>query len=243
LSNLKIDYWVQMGTDLKNRKKRKSKKVYRYWLSANLAAAIVVLILLLCRPAGYNRPDIASVGNKRQVSQYLTHELLPQLYNGAQRQEPFELRISQNGINEVISEPNWFEESGGAGFLAPAVVFAPDEIVLMGTTNIKGVELVVTIVVEPALDRDGLLNLSVTKVKIGAVNITPVAKMMAKRMYSERLAELDTDREDLQGQIAAALLNDEPFEPVFKIEDKKVRAEKITIGRGKLAIRLVPAPQ
>jgi len=40
--------------------------------------------------------------------------------------------------------------------------------------------------------------------------------------------------------MTASLLNGEPFEPVFKIEDKKVRLEKMTIKQKKLTIRLIP---
>ena len=229
-----------MSADLEKRKKGRLKKVYHCWLLVSLAAALIVLILLLYEPAGYNPTNVI---RNRQVSPYLTHELLPELYNGAQLQEPFELCVQQNGINDAISRSKWPKESGGTSFSTPAVLFAPGRIVLMGTTNIKGVELVVTIVVEPALDEDGLLNLPVTKVKVGAMNVTFPARMMAGRMYLERLAERDTDRKDWREQIAAALLNDEPFEPVFEIDDKKVRLRKITVSRGKLTIRLVPASE
>jgi len=37
------------------------------------------------------------------------------------------------------------------------------------------------------------------------------------------------------------LLTDEPFQPVFPIDDKKVRIEKITVAKEKLLLRLVPA--
>jgi hypothetical protein len=36
------------------------------------------------------------------------------------------------------------------------------------------------------------------------------------------------------------LLDGKPFRPVFKIVDKKVRVEKITIEQKKLTIRFVP---
>jgi hypothetical protein len=38
----------------------------------------------------------------------------------------------------------------------------------------------------------------------------------------------------------ASLLNDEPFEPVFTIEDKKVRIKSIKILEGKMKIDFVP---
>ena len=216
-------------------KKAKFKK--RYWLLIDLAVTIVILVLLLYKPARYNPPDVAC---DKQVSPYLTHELLPQLYNGAQHQEPFELIVTQKGINDIVARSKWPKESNGIRFSSPEVFFVPESIVLMGTAFVGGVEFVVTVAAEPSLDEEGLLNLRVAKVKVGAMNITPLAKLIAKRMYSERLATTDIDAEDLRTQIAASLLNDEPFEPVFKIEDKKVRVEKINITQEKLTIRLTP---
>lgn len=229
---------------MKKRKKRKFKK--RYWLLIDLAIAIVIFALLLHKPGRYKPPDIA-VGNRRQVSPYLTHELLPQLHNGAQREEPFDLVVTQKGINEIIAWSKWPKEAEGVRFSAPVVFFAPDSIELMGTANMKGVDLIITVVAEPGLDEEGLLNLHVAKVKIGAMNITPLARMIAKRMYAQRLATVPIDTEDLGAKIAGSLLNDEPFEPVFDIaeifesENKKLRVEKITIMQEKLILRLVPA--
>lgn len=231
---------------MKTRKKRKFKK--RYWLLIDLAVAMVIFALLLYKPARYKPPDAIPAGNnQREVSPYLTNVLLPQLHNGAQRDEPFEMVVTQKGINEIIAWSKWPKESEGVTFTAPVVFFAPDNIELMGTANIKGVDLVISVMAEPRLDEEGLLNLHVTKVKIGAMNITPVARMIAKRMYAERLETMPIDTEDLRTQIAASLLNDEPFEPVFDIADifenerKKLRIEKVTIQKEKLTLRLAPA--
>ena len=102
-------------------------------------------------------------------------------------------------------------------------------------------ELIITIELEPKIDEQKLLNLHVAKVKVGAVNITPLARMMGKKMYAERLAMLPVDTEALQTMIVGSLLNEEAFEPVFSIEDNKVRIEKITVYKEKLTARLVPA--
>jgi len=222
---------------LKTRKKRKFKR--RYFLLADLVIVIILFVLLLYKPARYD--PLAPADNK-QVSSYLTHELMTQLYNGAQRNEPFDLVVMQEGINDVVTRAKWPIESGGTMFYAPAVLFTADSIVLMGTAAVKGVEFIVTIVIEPKLDEKGLLNLQVTKVKVGAMNITLLARMVAKKMYQQRLATTEVDTDDLGAQIAASLLSDEPFEPVFTVEDKKVRAEKITITQGKVTLSLVPAP-
>ena len=231
---------------LKVRKKRKFKK--RYWLLIDLALAIFILALLFYKPARYKPLDIAPAGNNQdQVSPYLSNVLLPQLHNGAQRQEPFDLVVIQRGINEAIARLQWPRESNGVLLSAPTVYFVPENIVLMGTASIKGAELVVTVVAKPTLDEEGLLHLRVEKVKIGAMNITPLARLMAKRMYTERLATVHIDTENLRAKIAASLLINEPFEPIFNIRDifddvdKKVRIEKITIKQKELTIRLIPA--
>jgi len=227
---------------LKKRKKRKFKK--RYWLLIDLAIAIVIFALFLHKPGRYKPPEYT---DDKLVSPYLTNILGPAIHNGAQREEPFDLVVTQKGINEIIAWSKWPKESEGVRFSAPVVFFVPDRIELMGTANMKGADLVVTIVAEPGLDEEGLLNLHVAKVKIGAMNITPLARVIAKRMYAQRLATVPIDTEDLGAKIAGSLLNDEPFEPVFDIaeifenENKKLRIEKITIMQEKLILRLVPA--
>ncbi len=204
-----------------------------------MGITIVILILLLYKPARYVSPELAPAADKhRQVSPYLTHELSPQLYNGVQRDQPFNLIVTQDGINDIIARSEWPKKPDGIRFSAPVVLFVPDSIVLMATANIKGVEFVVTIVAEPRLDDHGLLNLQVAKVKVGAMNITLLAGAAAKRMYQQQLATTPVDTEDFRARIVASIFNDQPFEPVFRLEDKKVRIEKITITHGKLTIRL-----
>ncbi len=223
---------------MKVRKKAKFKKKVCFVL-AGLAAVFVIFVpLLLYKPAHFSPPDITY---SKQVSPYLTHELLPHIYNNAQLGEPFDLTIIQNKTKDIIALTRWPKELDGLRVSAPQVLFVADGIVLRGTVAARGVQFVVTIVAEANLDQEGLLNLRVAKVKIGAMNITALARMLAKRIYQRRFATSDIDAEDWRAQIAASLLDNEPFAPVFEIEDRKVRADKITITQGKLTIHLVPA--
>jgi len=230
-----------MATDSKIHKKSRRKKLV-LWLLIDLAVAAVVFALLVYRPGRYDPADFDSYGHEQgQVSPYLTHELSPQVYNNSQRGEPFDLVVTQSGVNEIVAGLGWPKFSEGVMLYAPSVLFVPGSVVLMITANVKGVELIITIELEPKIDERKLLNLHVAKVKVGAVNITPLARMMAKKMYTERLAVLSVDTEALQTKIVASLLNEEAFEPVFSVEDNKVRVEKITIHKEKLTARLVPA--
>jgi len=227
--------------DSKIRKKARFKKLV-LWLLVDLAVAAIIFALLLYRPGRY-KPAVSGPGNYKrgQVSPYLTNELSPAIYNGAQRVEPFDVVITQDGLNDIIARGNWPKESEGILLYAPAALFVPDTVVLMGTADVKGVEFIITIELKPKIDEQGLLNLQVGKVKVGAMNITPLAKMMAKKMYEQRVAAISIDTKAVQTKIAASLLNDEPFEPVFEIDDKKVQIEKITVAKEKLLLRLVPA--
>ena len=228
-------------TDLKIRKKARFKKLVR-WLLVDLAVAAIIFALLLYRPGRYKPADFGSGSYRRkEVSPYLTNILLPAIHNGSQYREPFELVVTQKGINDIIIRGNWPMESEGVLLYAPAVLFVPGAVVLMGTVDVKGVEFVVTIELEPKINEQGFLNIHVGKMKVGAMNITPLAKMMAKKMYTQRINALDVDTEAVQTKIAASLLNDEPFEPVFRIDDNKVRIEKITVAKENLLLRLVPA--
>jgi len=222
---------------LKKRKKRKFKRIY--WLLIDLAIMAVVLILLLYKPARYNPFALAPAGlQQNQVHPYLTHDLSTQLYNGLQSGRPFDLVIMQKPLNEVVAFSGWPKQAEGTNFSAPEVFFEPGRIVLMGTAATGGVDFVVTIAVEPTLSTKGLLNLKVTTVKVGALNITPLARLIAKKMYTERASDVYVDTAAPSAKIAASLLNDESFDPVFVFEGKKVRLEKITIEQQKLTAGL-----
>lgn len=230
--------------DAKVQKKKRLRKLY--WLLADLAISLIILGLVLYRPAGYQPVKVVYT---RQVSTYLTNELLPQFYNGAQRGEPFDVIVTQKGITDMVSRSRWPKESGGATFSAPVVLFVPGSVVLMGAVTIQGVEFVVTIELESSFDEAGLMNLRASKVKVGAMNVTLLARIIARKMYARRAAAVPIDREDWRAKIAASLLNDEAFEPILNVREfvvegrgQKVRIEKITIEQEKLTLRLIPVP-
>jgi hypothetical protein len=228
-------------TDPKAKKKRKFKILI--WLGIDLIVAAVILGLILYKPAHYDPLEIAPT---REVSPHLTNELLPQLYNNAQLDEPFDLVVTQKAINDIVARGNWPMHSEGTTLSAPAVLFVPGSVVLMGTATLKGVDFVVTIALTAHVDPNGLLNLKVAKVKVGAMNITLLAKLVAKEMYQKRVGLLPIDKADIRAKIAASLLNDESFDPVLDLTDlfdgqrTEVRIEKVAIEHQKLTLRLVP---
>lgn len=221
---------------MKTRKKSKLKTAC-YIFAALTAALVLFLLLLLYKPAAFTPPDTIDDG---RLSRYLTHELAPNFYNSAQRQQPFDMVISEAGANDIICRSNWPKQLGRYTFTTPQVFFVPDSIVLMTKASFSKFKFVVTIIVTPTIGADGLLHLSVVKVKVGAVSMTFIAKAVAKRMYFEHLASSNIDAQDLWSHVAASLLADKPFTPTFKAEDKKAQLKNITITQGKLTVHFTP---
>lgn len=195
-------------------------------------------MLLLYKPAGFVSSDAAS---EKQASPYVSKVLAPGVYNSAQRQQPFDMIIPQERTEDIISLAKWPHQSDGVKISRPKAFFEPNQITLMGTLNIKGVDVVVTITAEPKIDDQGLLNIHLAKVKLGAVNITPVATAIAAEICKSQLAETNAPKDNWQTKITASLLKDEPFDAVFNIDGKKVRIKKVTLEHQKLTIRFVPA--
>jgi len=220
------------------KKNRKRTRRIRYWVLAELAVLAIILFLFLHRPCSYNPPGPVNNGT---VSTYLTHELLADFYNNVQLDKPFDLIVEQDGIADIIAHKNWPWQCEGFTFDSLLITFEPGKIVLMCTVRPKGVRVVVTVVLVPSIDENGLLHLQVEAIKIGLVNITYFARILAERMYAKRLAKGGIDSDDWRAKIAAALLGNKPVEPVFDIEAKKVRIKKIRILKGRLIIGFIPA--
>ncbi len=200
------------------------------------------VLLLFYRPSYYNRPENGAVGGEDgEVSSYITHVLSTQLYNGAQRGEEFDLVVEQGRLNEAIGQGEWPRESDGFVFLRPSVYFVPDEIVLVGTVVVGGVELVVTIVGRAVIDEQGRLSLTAAKVRVGAVNVTIFAKIIGERIYRKESGGGSSDSESAEAKIVGSLLGNEPFEPRFEIEDRMVRIREIRVEPQKLTIGFEPS--
>jgi hypothetical protein len=225
---------------LEKPKKSRRKKLL-IWLGIDLLVAAIVLVLLLHKPSGYN-PFLAADAdpNRQEIHPYLHRDLWSRFYNSAQRQRPFEMVVLDESLNGAIGQLKWPQEAGGVILSAPEVRFRPGRIALMGTATLEGAEFVLTIEFGPRMDDQGRLNLLVEKVKVGAVPVTPLVKMMAKRMYRERVESFPVDMQDLRTKIAASLFNEEPFAPVLKVEDKWVRLQSFTLTEGRLTAQFVP---
>ncbi len=222
----------------KSQRKRSRKKKLLIWLLIDMTVATIVVGLLVNTPSEY-KPSVIdpSTYQPGQIHPYLTR-LSSDFYNGAQEQEPFDFVVEQDLFNGAIAD--WFEQADGVSLYAPAVVFDKGRVVFMATADLRGFEFVVTIALEPHIDSEGLMSLNVSKVKVGSMALTPIAKVIAGRMYQERIAQGDFDAEHWRARLAAGLLNAEPFDPILKAEDKEIRVREVSAEGGTLRVRFAP---
>jgi hypothetical protein len=96
------------------------------------------------------------------------------------------------------------------------------------------------VALQPQFNEQGLLNLNVDEVKIGAMPITMLAKWKAKEMYADRVAAGGFDSEDPRSQVAASLLGGQPFDPVIEYDRKKIRLKSVEVSQGQLDAEFVP---
>lgn len=210
------------------------------YLIAAFSAILLILFLVMAfsRPKGYTPPEPTEAN---EISPYLTHKLIPELYNGIQQGVPFELVVTQEGINDIILRSSWPLDTGEMVFFAPRVFFIKDNIVLRGAASVKGAKFIITIVSEAGFDEEGLMALNISDIRMGSVSITPLAKLVAKR-YFKQLGFGVAGSDKLERRIISRLFDGEPFEPVFSLGDDKVKVSSVAIEPGVLTIGMAPEP-
>jgi len=225
----------QSPSDLKTGPKTKSKKLF--WVLTVLAViavtVIIIAAMLFHTPSHYQPLKITDGG---VMSVYLTNYLLPDFYNGVQYQQPFDLVVTQSGINDVVARFKWPRKFGSVDISDPVVFFTSDTMVVMATASVDGASLIATLIAEPKIDDAGLLNLHISAVKLGAMDITLLAKVFAADLYQKKNAPKDR----FGDKAVRSMLYDEPFDPYFQIDDKKARLQNITLEPKKLTLSIVP---
>jgi hypothetical protein len=77
-------------------------------------------------------------------------------------------------------------------------------------------------------------------VKVGAMNITLLAKYLAKSMYKEKFGMMYVESTDPRVLIAASLMEDKPFDPVFQVNDRGVRLTQATMDQDLVRLKFDP---
>ena len=225
-------------TKHQGKKRKKSRLVY--WLAADLVVGLTFVSLLLYKPSGY-QPIATSTDPRhpQQVHRYLTH-LSSELYNGMQTRKPFRIDLLEVGINESILQAHWPLESEGVTFAAPQVSVKPEGVTVLGTASYEGVDLAIRIEGVPTLTQEGRLTLHIAAVRIGALNVTLLARMVAQKMVQAEFAWFTNEPKDIRTQITRSFLEDRPFDPLFAWEDRQVRLTRLVLEKGRVQLTLTP---
>ena len=212
-----------------------------------VVSAVVVTVIIVClamlthQPRQYQPQQQPTTDT---VNPYLTHYLAPQVNNNIQIDKPFEVIVPQKELNEIIADEgslgwSWPVKLNGVTFDRPIVIFAPKRILLMGTVDYPGFHIVVTVIADPVLDGKGLLLLNVRKVKAGIINITPLAKFIAGKVFAHQIKKHDTDI--WLRSLCDGLLTNKAFEPVFPTyENKDILLTGAKIEHQQLTLRFRP---
>ena len=137
----------QQNSDLKRKKKKFSRRwLFLLILAVPIAAVLILAAMLFQVPADYAPPEnIDTAGPSR----YLTNQILPTVYNRAQLNEPFELTITQQAVNDIFYKSGLLGLLSNLGFEKPVIVFRESEAAFMAKRSTSGLEVVASVELQP----------------------------------------------------------------------------------------------
>lgn len=201
-----------------------------------LTVVIVLILSVFYTPASY-QPAARPQGG--QVSPYLTHTLGPEFFNQVQLDKPFRLVVEQAGLNEILTSQSQPLTTGGFTLDSPAVQITPSTVKLMAQADYSDLSCILSIKSRPAMTSDGKLNLNIDSVNLGVIPITSLAANLARNYAQEYIV---SDSDPSIAPIVEGILNNQPFEPVFRISGYTIRLKELTLENGKIILLLVPEP-
>jgi len=214
---------------------RETYKVVLFFAAMVLLAVTAVLMILLGHtPQIYQPPVVPPSG---QVSPYLTHKLGPDFFASLQLEQPFELVLEQQGVNEIFASTAGVLSLGEITLSRPVAVFYPDSVVLMAAVGLGGASSVLSITAQPAIDENGRLNLNIRSVTLGAIPVMSFARKIAQQ-YADQYLSADDGQEIVA--IVNGILDNRPFEPVLTISKYTIRLRKLTLEAGRLTLLIEP---
>lgn len=216
---------------------KKTKTRAYFWAAIPFVLLLLAIALLMHKPKNYAPLRIA---DQNQISIYLTHRLMPTIYNNSQLDAPFEVVITEEGLNDIIARWRQPINFNNITFTAPQAILTQKQIILMATAKTHFANPILTVRLTPAIDYFGQLNIHIGGVSLGAVGVTTLVKSRGNKAFANWLSFTGTEPNNIAAQVCRSLLNDEPFEPVFKIGDKSLRICKIKLEKKKITALLLP---
>jgi len=217
--------------------KHKSRFFRWFWIVLIAVGCLAAGGIFLCSytPRAY-QPQPAT--HPEQVSPYLTHTLGPDFFNQVQLDAPFDLRVEQDGLNDILNSWPWPEQFGDLAFSDPVVLFDADKVYLMGKLDYNGVSSILTIIALPQMDSQGRIWLNIQSIRLGVLPVTALVSGLAKKAFQDCRADFECEPE--LEEVVRAVVHNEPFTPVFKISDRMVQITQFTLEPKRLTLRIEP---
>jgi uncharacterized protein YpmS len=222
----------------KDSEKMKNRKFKAYfWFVLPLVLVLLAFVMITHRPKYYAPLRIT---DQQQISVYLSNYLMPEIYNNSQLDDPFEVIITEEGLNDIIARWRQPLKFNNITFTDPQAILTQKQIIIMATAQTSFTNLILTISITPAINSSGRLNLHIDDVSLGEAGITTLTKSIGKKAFTDWLSLTAAEPNDIVAQVCRSLLYDEPFDPVFKLDDKSLRISKIKLEKKKITVLLLP---
>ncbi|MGA2916574.1 MAG: hypothetical protein ABSE89_11165 [Sedimentisphaerales bacterium] len=217
------------------------KKIRQYLKNPKIKVFVAVFLIFLFLywvtglfkiPSNFRPVRPITDGN---MSQYLTNYILPQLYNKLQLNQPFELVISEAGVNDIIVRHIDANTLQRANLSDLSVTLKKRRILLTAKTVYYGFDFIMTLVLKPYIDKNGYFSLKESQIEAGESRI-PFAGEAVKKKIIEGLAGFFNN-------LNVSDFNETSFdvkiEPVFSLNHQKHRIDKITVQNKELIIHFL----
>jgi predicted PurR-regulated permease PerM len=222
------NYFNEIKRLLENRKVRKA-------IALIIGLAVIFWFAgLFLTPAHYR---IIRLPDDAYASQYLTNYILPQLLNKSQYNQPFELVISETGINDIIVRHIDANSLRQFNLSNLNIAFTKGRVLLTGKTVYCGLDFIVTIILKPYISREGYFFLKVPEIQAGRSRI-PFIVGTVKRKILQELTDFLNNLDIADS--AMTVFDGRKIEPVFSINHQKLRIDKISIQNKELLIHFLP---
>ena len=215
---------------MENNDIKSGKRQFLWYFAALLLALLAIFLIFLStisyKPAEYE--PIISDG-KGQISPILTNKILPQIYNNSQLEEPFEIALSEQQINEVIGDMPFKLDK--AAFKNPCVKLENDVFKFMVSSNLAGIAGVVT----ADFRADGN-KLALEKIKIGRLNCTKLLKnKISRAIEGGKLV-----KDEKTARFFKEMLSSSAEIPPIKVDKNWLKVEDVKVSDGNIKIVFKP---
>ncbi len=223
-----------------NLKKMFKEKTTRKHIVASSAICLILMGLwtlsLFRAPRLYHPPEpIKSKG----ISPLFTHQIAPQLHNKSQLAEPFDLIITEAGVDDLIARKFSAYQKAGIVIDAVDIAFVKGKILLMGRIKTENLNFVATVPICLNVKNNRTLEFDMGVVRAGRAPLPFAAKIFDDALADNLTAVL---KEHLAGAFDTENLNGSLAVPAaYELNGKKFLIDKVSVEKAKLLIHFIPA--